>query len=399
MELPYEVSSIIEKLNKKGYEAFVVGGCVRDWLLGKKPTDFDIATSASPQDVKALFSRTVDTGIKHGTVTILMGNRTVEVTTYRIDGEYKDNRHPENVIFTHDLREDLMRRDFTINAMAYHPELGIVDLFGGREDILNKIIRGVGDPVKRFEEDALRMLRGIRFAAMLGFKIEDNTWNAIFIKSQLIKNISCERIRDEFLKIILAPYPDAIKLLADSRLLYYFSPVLQTYIEGNLKKIIYSINTCKNDLIYRIVAFFMRMEIDDAKEIFLKLRFDNKTITEVITILSYIKKPIPDDLYETRRTLSLIGVDTYIKLLYLKQALYGNNCDKNYSMLESVISSGDCFTLKSLSVNGSDLLKLGFKGVEIGNCLTYLLNYVMHNPDANKKEILLNKIKTPEYTK
>lgn len=393
MELPEEVCLILNQLNKNGYEAFIVGGCVRDSLLGKKPTDFDIATSASPHNVKVLFKRTVDTGIRHGTVTVLIGKCSVEVTTYRIDGEYIDNRHPENVVFTSELKDDLMRRDFTINAMAYHPKLGYVDYHDGKSDLINKIIRGVGDPKIRFEEDALRMLRGIRFAAALGFEVEYSTKEAIFEKAPLIKNISSERIRDEFLKIITAPFPTALETLTDSKLLYYYSSELHEYCEKNITQIITSLTKSEKNLVYCLVIFFMYARPELIETTLLKLRIDKKTAKEVMMLCIWFNKPVPKNKYETRKALSAIGIESFKKLITLKQTVTGENLSLNYDMLKSVISNGDCFTLKELAINGSDLIVLGAKSIEIGSMLAELLNLVMENPEINKKDILLEKAK------
>jgi tRNA nucleotidyltransferase (CCA-adding enzyme) len=207
IEIPAEAAWILKQLNEHGFEAYVVGGCVRDSLLGRTPYDWDITTSALPEQVKEIFPRTVDTGIAHGTVTVLYHKEGYEVTTYRVDGEYEDGRHPKDVTFTASLREDLRRRDFTINAMAYHPELGLVDLFGGLNDLKEKKVRCVGDPLERFTEDALRIMRAVRFSAQLGFAIEEDTYRALSVLAPNLHQISAERIRTELEKIFLSPHP------------------------------------------------------------------------------------------------------------------------------------------------------------------------------------------------
>ena len=226
--VPEEARDILQKLNEAGYEAFVVGGCVRDCLLGKTPADWDITTSARPEQVKAVFSHTVDTGLQHGTVTVMQktnGKLTgYEVTTYRIDGEYEDARHPKEVIFTAELAEDLKRRDFTINAMAYHPEAGLQDLFHGREDLEAGVIRCVGEAKERFTEDALRMMRAIRFAAQLDAQIEPLTWEAIKALAPNIEKVSAERIRVEMEKLLVSDHPDRFRLFYESGLTKYFLP-------------------------------------------------------------------------------------------------------------------------------------------------------------------------------
>ena len=215
IRVPKNVENIIGTLESHGYEAYAVGGCVRDTMLGREPQDWDITTSARPQEVKALFRRTIDTGIEHGTVTVMIGGEGYEVTTYRIDGKYSDSRHPESVTFTPELREDLRRRDFTINAMAYNDRAGVQDLFCGQEDLDAHVVRAVGEPEERFREDALRIMRCVRFAAQLGFEIDPATYAAAEKLSGTLDNISRERIREELLKILVSDHPDYVTLLQD----------------------------------------------------------------------------------------------------------------------------------------------------------------------------------------
>lgn len=207
IQLPEKVRIIINVLQKHGYEAYAVGGCVRDSILGRVPDDWDITTSATPLETKALFSRTFDTGIEHGTITVLLDKEAFEVTTYRVDGEYEDSRHPKEVTFTRSLKEDLLRRDFTINAMAYNDTEGLIDIFGGIEDLNNKTIRCVGNAEERFSEDALRILRAVRFAAQLGFEIEEETQEGIRKLAPTLANISAERIQVELIKMLISPNP------------------------------------------------------------------------------------------------------------------------------------------------------------------------------------------------
>ena len=211
IKLPEKVKYIIETITEAGFEAYAVGGCVRDSVLGREPDDWDITTSASPYQIKELFPRTVDTGIQHGTVTVMLDKDGYEVTTYRIDGVYEDGRHPREVTFTPDLKEDLKRRDFTMNAMAYNGKTGLIDIFDGRKDMENRIIRCVGDPEERFREDALRMMRAVRFSAQLGYEIEAATETAITHLAENLKKISAERIQVELLKLLCAPYPGRIR--------------------------------------------------------------------------------------------------------------------------------------------------------------------------------------------
>ena len=217
IEIPDGVERIIQKLNHQGYEAFAVGGCIRDTLLGREPKDWDITTSASPWQVKELFGRTIDTGIQHGTVTVMDGRTGYEVTTYRVDGEYEDGRHPKSVKFTSSLKEDLKRRDFTVNAMAYSHKRGLVDEFGGLKDLKSQVIRCVGKPEERFGEDALRMLRAIRFSAQLDFSIDPGTWAAVKAVAPNLKKVSKERIQAELTSLLLSPHPERIELVYQDR--------------------------------------------------------------------------------------------------------------------------------------------------------------------------------------
>lgn len=235
MILPRNVSYIINKLEEKGYEAYAVGGCVRDTILGREPEDWDITTSAQPMEIKGCFKKTIDTGIQHGTVTVMLDHTGYEVTTYRIDGEYEDNRHPKSVEFTNNLRLDLERRDFTINAMAYNDSVGLVDEFDGIGDIENKIIRCVGDAGQRFDEDALRMLRAIRFSGQLDFKIEENTREAITVRVEKLKNISAERIRVELSKLIISKASGQIREVYNTGMSVYFLPELDAMMKVEQK--------------------------------------------------------------------------------------------------------------------------------------------------------------------
>ena len=262
--LPDSVMNILSRLNTDGFSAFVAGGAVRDTIMGKTPHDYDIATSARPEEVKKLFRRTIDTGIKHGTVTVVHNKTGYEVTTFRTDGEYSDGRHPQSVCFVDDAREDCARRDFTINAMMYLPKTGIIDYFGGQHDIENKIIRCVGNPEKRFKEDALRMLRAIRFSAVLSFRIEDETWKAIKKCAVLIKKVSHERILEEVNKILLSENPDYIRKLHECGLLQYIMPELERcfgepqrnkyHIYDVGEHIMHTVKCTPNDLVLRWAA-------------------------------------------------------------------------------------------------------------------------------------------------
>ena len=275
MEIPKKVEYIIEELTSNGFEAFAVGGCVRDTILGRNPQDWDVTTSASPMDVKRIFKRTIDTGIQHGTVTVMLDKEGFEVTTYRIDGEYEDSRHPKEVTFTTNLTEDLKRRDFTINAMAYNPKSGIVDEFGGIEDLDNKIIRCVGVAKERFTEDALRILRAVRFSAQLGFEIEEETRAAAAELAPTLKKISRERIQSELSKLMVSPHPDYVKELDSLSLNENIFEDRIIINEHTLRMLL----VVRPDKVLRWTALLQEESTADrAKELLRGLTFDNYTI-------------------------------------------------------------------------------------------------------------------------
>lgn len=384
MLLPKNVKYILNELYKKGYEGYIVGGCVRDHLMGKEPHDYDITTSALPEEVKEIFPHTVDTGIKHGTVTVIIDKTGYEITTYRIDGEYKDNRHPEEVIFTDRLSGDLSRRDFTINAIAYNDVKGYVDLFGGIEDIERKIIRGVGEPAKRFQEDALRMMRAVRFSAQLDFSIEENTLNALKDNADLIKNISIERIREEFFKIILSEHNERLEILINSGMTEHFLPeILNKKIDCG------KINVLSCDIVVRLAYIFAGIGWNSVKKIMKRLRTDNKSMADVTLISKYIDYEITD-LYSMRKLVSLTGEN--IKRV-IEVMCSVKNCDSEiyFNMLNEV--KNDCCSLKDLAVSGNDIIETGIRGQLVGEALNKALDYVMREPCNNKKDILLDYIK------
>ena len=387
MKLPESVNYILDKLCENGYEAYIVGGCVRDHLMGLVPHDYDITTSALPCDVKKIFKHTVDTGIQHGTVTVILNKAGYEITTYRIDGEYKDNRHPEEVVFTDRLSGDLSRRDFTINAIAYNPIKGYVDLFGGREDIENKLIRGVGEPARRFQEDALRMMRAVRFSAQLNFSIEKDTLEALKKNADLIKNISIERIREEFFKLLLSKHNERLDILLSSGMTEHFLPEILN------KKFNYKVlNSLSEDIVTRLSYLFYGIESRDVNKIMKRLRADNKSIAAVTTISKY-NTYIIDSLYSMRELINLVG-ENIKRLIEVIGAVRGSDMKKEYEMLNAV--ERDCCTLKELKLTGNDLINEGIKGKAVGEALNRALNYVMKEPDKNEKEILLNFIKKGE---
>lgn len=395
MNIPKDVCFIIECIEKNGFEGFVVGGCVRDYILSDNAKDWDITTNALPQQIKNIFAHTVDTGIKHGTVTVVLNSQNYEITTYRIDGEYIDNRHPETVIFTTKIEEDLSRRDFTMNAIAYSKSKGYIDPFFGIQDIQKKIIKGVGDPDIRFKEDALRMMRGIRFSAQLGFEIEKDTFNAIQNNKELIKNISVERIREEFLKLINSEHIEKIYLLKDSGLLYYILPEIDNIFQ-NFKKNILILKFLEKDL--RLPYLLSHLDEDTGVDILKRFKFDNKTINEIKIILRYFNYKFIDNITETRKNMSEINPTIFKKIISIKFAIsrIENNLveckklDNIYDEIDSVIKKGQCYSLKDLAINGNDLKQLGIKnGKQIGELLKFSLSIVLENPEKNDKDVIL----------
>ena len=450
IRVPRAVEEIIGRLESRGYEAFAVGGCVRDTLLGREPRDWDITTSASPQQVKAVFKRTIDTGILHGTVTVMKGHVGYEVTTYRIDGEYEDGRHPKSVQFTSDLKEDLRRRDFTINAMAYSHKTGIVDAFGGLSDLRAGLIRCVGDPMERFGEDALRILRAIRFSAQLGFPIQEQTWEAIRETAPAIAKVSKERICTELTKLLLSDRPEQIRQVYEAGISPYISGCFHQVDLSRLK--IPSRLPARKAI--RWAAFLKDEEEEDAVQILKDLKLDNDTIFRVRTLVRWIHRPIPAEKAAIRRVMSQIGPELFADLLVLKrggaeedslredglredglredglredgsgedglredgsgedglkEGASKEGASKEGVLKESgswepeaaridqlerlageILQAGECISLKTLAVTGKDLIGAGMEpGKALGAELSRLLELVLERPELNRKEVLL----------
>lgn len=427
LEIPCDVQHILDVLYENGYEGYMVGGCVRDLILNKKPNDYDITTNAEPDVVASLFDKVIATGLKHGTVTVVINKEQYEVTTYRRDGEYEDNRRPKNVEFVNDLKEDLSRRDFTINAMAYNNKEGLVDYYGGISDLNNKIIRTVGNPEKRFREDALRMMRAIRFAVQLDFKIDESVLKYIGVLNDNIEKISKERIREEFNKIILKN-PKGVYLLNQCNLLKYISSDFDR-ICGNhvdncdntydlFKHLIISSCHIEEKLYLRLTMLFHDIGeayIDEkacndyyhclksaemSEKILRNLKYDNATIKKVKTLILYHHN-ILSDKFSIKKLLNCIGRDLFEDLIKVKRAdIYAMNYeDKKQKIVEinevekkyhEIILENECFSIKDLNIDGKDLINAGVKkGKDIGEMLNYLLIKVMGKNDLNSKEKLL----------
>lgn len=390
MNLPKHVSYIIETLNKNNYEAFVVGGCVRDSIMGKTPKDFDITTSATPLEIKNTFAKTVDTGIKHGTITVILEKYTFEVTTYRIDGKYIDGRRPEDVCFTNSLEEDLKRRDFTINAIAYHNEIGYIDPFNGIGDIKQGYIRGVGVPDKRFKEDALRMLRCIRFSTQLGFNIEIETFKALENNANLISQVSIERIRDELSKAFVGDYLHKINLLVKSKIIAHINTSLNEYLECNLKASITYMKKADKNIVDRLVILFRYLNNKEVKDYMKFLKYSNKDIKVVDTLIRYLHVEIKSDKYSIKKVMSQLGTVLYFKLISIKELL-GQNTKNILYISQDIIKNKEPLTLKELNINGTILKDNKIcENKQIGELLNYLLDNVLKNPKLNSQEILLS---------
>ena len=431
--LPEKVNFIINKLKENGYEAYAVGGCVRDSVLGRVPDDWDITTSATPNETKALFRRTFDTGIEHGTITVLVDKEAFEVTTYRVDGEYEDSRHPREVVFTRSLKEDLLRRDFTINAMAYNEEEGLVDIFGGIEDLQRKMIRCVGNARERFGEDALRILRAVRFAAQLGFRIEDETMEGIRKLAPTLANISAERIQVELVKMLVSPNPGLLALSYELGItkvvLPEFDEMMRTGQETKYHRYdvgehtVQAVCNVPPDKVLRLtmllhdvakpqmktvdadgVAHFKMHDVkgaEVAKRILKRLKFDNDTLGKVTKLVQYHDYRMPAQPKNVRRAMNKIGeelfpyyleirkADTMAQSEYMREEKLSNiaGIERCY---KEILKKKECVSLKMLAVSGSDLIADGMQpGKQIGAVLQALLELVIEQPEYNTKEILL----------
>ena len=436
IKMPAQAAKVIQTLEQHGFEAYIVGGCVRDSILGRTPGDWDITTSASPQEVKEIFDHTVDTGIEHGTVTVLMNHEPYEVTTYRVDGKYEDHRRPNEVHFTKSLREDLLRRDFTINAMAYNDSEGIIDMYDGMTDLKNQTIRCVGEAKKRFDEDALRILRALRFQAQLGFQIEEKTEEAIKNQAKFLKDISAERIQVELEKLITSAHPEvlvnAYKLGVTKIIFPEFDIMMETPQNNPHHKYnvgIHTIEAMKQieaEHIYRwtmllhdvgkpechtvdengIDHFYGHNEkgAEIARKVLRRLRFDNETTDLVCKMVLWHDYGLGEMLKKTtfRKALSRMGADFFPYYIKIRRADMAAQSDYKLEerrgsiehlekLYQEITDAKDCLTIKQLAINGKDLIALGVKpGKEIGDILQELLNQVFGSPELNNRETLLS---------
>lgn len=400
--LPKDVKHIIDVLMENGYEAYAVGGCVRDSILGRVPGDWDITTSALPMQVKGLFRRTVDTGIQHGTVTVVLGRNGYEVTTYRIDGKYEDSRHPESVEFTPKLEEDLKRRDFTINAMAYNDEHGIVDIFDGVGDLHRKIIRCVGNAHDRFDEDALRILRAVRFSAQLGFGIEENTARAAKELAVNLKKISSERIHTEFNKMLKSPHPDYFSVADAIGIMEIVLPEYHVMSAEDKAFVGALARECACLLPERYAAMLFMSgryseegPADTAKRVLKRLKLDNDTINTASMLLHFSMLEITDDESRIRHIIYETGDKNILRILDFRAAYekcIGNDIAdvrRMYDICNMIFERGDCVSLKNLAITGKELIAMGVPaGRQMGEILNSLLMLVLDNPQFNDREQL-----------
>ena len=431
LKISKNAEKAIEMLNSNGYEAYAVGGCVRDLIMGKEANDFDITTSAFPEETKKVFEkeRTIETGIKHGTLTVLINGEPLEITTYRIDGEYLDNRRPESVSFTRNLENDLSRRDFTMNALVYNPAHGVLDYFGGIDDIKNGIIRAIGDPEKRFREDALRILRAIRFSSTLGFKIEESTKRAMVNCKHLLHNISGERIAVEINKFVLGKnVKSAIlenceilgELVPEFAKMQGFDQRNKWHIYDILEHTAVAVENTPLDLSLRLSMLFHdtgkvhtfftdekgvghfyghgEKSAEIARNYLNKYKYDNYTKGRVIWLVENHDVPTEERELIVKRRLSKMGKERFLELLKIQRAdNLAQNPDlvdiEHFARLEKMVDSlsEQCVSLSSLDVNGNDLVNIGFEGKSIGKTLNTLLEEVIENKLPNEKSALLER--------
>lgn len=431
IKIPNDVKTVMDILTSDGHKAYVVGGCVRDSIMGREPNDWDVTTDADPEQIQKLFAsfRTVETGIKHGTVLIVSGKTPVETTTFRIDGEYSDNRHPDKVTFTKNIVDDLARRDFTINAMAYNEKDGLIDPFDGQNDIRNKIIRCVGDADTRFNEDALRIMRAIRFSSVLGFSIEEKTAESIIRNENLLSGIACERITTELLKLLCGN--NVFNVLSEFRsVIGVFIPELK--LEFDFKQYgkkhgydvwmhtVHTVNNIENDPILRLTMLLhdtgkIATHVIDknnnstfknhaavggviAENILRRLKFSKEYINTVSFLVSVHDKEVPETRVQVKEYIRDLGEENFIRLMKIRRAdksglskNFRDIADKlifAYNTFDDVMNKNEPYSIQQLAVNGNDIKKY-VSGSEIKNVLNHLLETVIHEPEKNNKETLI----------
>ena len=406
IKMPKGAEFIIRSLEKFGFEAYIVGGCVRDAVLGREPEDWDITTSARPEEVKSIFRTTVDTGIEHGTVTVLLPKdetgeevRSFELTTFRIDGEYEDSRHPKRVSFTSSLTEDLARRDFTINAMAYHMDMGLIDPFSGMIDLENKTLRAVGKAEERFKEDALRMMRGIRFSAQLNFSLEEDCFMGMRKLRENMGKVSKERIAVELWKLLASEHPEKVEML--------FSTGLSPYITRDFPKIGEAgipilIPEAPKEKILRF-GLFLRNVPMYAGKILRELKLDRMTIDGASRFAKLFSENEVENPYALRKRIASDGMKMTRDFYAMQEAILkkkeNTETDRIYlavlqervEWLKEIEKRQDCVSFSEMQLGGKDLISLGVSpGKALGELLHYAFDYVLHYPSENDKEKLIS---------
>ena len=386
-KLPAGAEFVLRRLHEAGYQAYVVGGCVRDTLLGKTPKDWDVCTNALPHEMQRVFAdcHVIETGLQHGTLTVMYHHEPFEVTTFRVDGEYTDHRHPDEVIFVANVKEDLSRRDFTVNAMAWSPEIGVVDAFGGQEDLKKQLIRCVGEPEKRFGEDALRIMRALRFASVYGFCIDPATDAAIHVLKDTLRDVAAERIRVELAKLlcgdgtgdILRAYPDVMQV------------IMPQLAKADWPSTVEAVENAPATEIMRLTLLLHQLSPVDAKAVLVSLKPDNFTRDRVLTLVTNQDYPFQNTRYSLLTALSLFGEEVVRQLLVVRQARGGTDVDALEAVLENVLADDVCYSVKDMVVNGRDLMELGARGKAVGECLVYLLSLLIAEKLPNEREALL----------
>ena len=379
LKIPEKIEVVIEKLQKSGYEAYIVGGCVRDMLMGITPHDFDITTNALPNEVEALFEKTVPTGIKHGTVTVIIDKTPIEVTTFRTEGNYSNHRRPESVKFVSTLKEDLSRRDFTVNAMAFNNKSGLVDYFGGEIDIKNQILKAVGDAEARFEEDALRILRLYRFSSVLNFKIDENTLKAAISKAHLLNSISGERIYSELSRAVTGENFRIFTHLLNSGGLSFLNP--QANPDYNI------IKKVRQNPKLSFFAFLYLSECDFESTV-KHLKLANKTANYCFTLKKLSDSKKPSNKAEIKKMLCNTSTEIFNDYISFKTAL-NEDFSAIKAYFDDIIKSDEPYLITHLKIGGNELKKIGFKGEEIGKILHILQNKIIENKEFNTSENLL----------
>ena len=436
IKIPPQVSFVLDKLEKAGHEGFVVGGCIRDSIMGSELGDYDVTTSALPHETQDVFEEypVIKTGIKHGTITVIVKGLPVEITTYRVEENYVDNRHPEKVRFTDSLREDMARRDFTINALGYNPKTGIIDYFDGQQDIKERVIRCVGEPTKRFREDALRIMRALRFSSITGFDIEEKTAEAARECKELLRNISADRIREELIKLlcgkgirdIILEYTDILGIILPELLeMKDFEQKNPHHIYDVLEHTAVAVSETAPDFVLRFGALFhdmgkprcftvdsegtghfyghSKLSREIAEDIMNRLKFDNNTKNLVAELVGRHDMMIEPSQRAVKRALNKLSPELFLKLLALKRAdnlaqnpeYFFRQCyyDDLENLAKQIIDKKECFSLKDLAVKGTDLMEIGIpQGKEIGNALEKLLEAVVSGEVVNEKDELLKKL-------